>query len=104
MSDSPLDFVCACLAVIEERHKGHITLAHAITHHFSTGLLSTSNSTLIPYLNTDSPFAHGFPSYNLQSSSTAFITQPSINMSNPNDLRSVFEDTSDIEMEDLAVL
>jgi len=32
---------------------------------------------------------------------TAFIAQPSINMSNPDDLRSVFEDPSDIEMEDL---
>jgi len=33
---------------------------------------------------------------------TAFIAQPSINMSNPDDLRSIFEDASDIEMEDLA--
>ena len=32
---------------------------------------------------------------------TAFITQPSINMSNPDDLKSIFEDPSDIEMEDL---
>jgi len=37
-------------------------------HHVSTELLSTSNSTLIPYLNTDSPFIHGFPSFTLQSS------------------------------------
>jgi len=33
---------------------------------------------------------------------TAFITQPSINMSNPDDLKSIFEDPSDIEMEDLS--
>src|SRR5882724_7621115 len=33
---------------------------------------------------------------------TAFITQPLINMSNPDDLRSVFKDPSDLEMEDLA--
>jgi len=32
---------------------------------------------------------------------TAFIAQPSINMSNPDDLKSVFEDSSDIKMEDL---
>jgi len=32
---------------------------------------------------------------------TAFITQPLINMSNPDGLRSIFEDSSDIEMEDL---
>jgi len=64
-------------------------------------LLSTSNSALIPYSNTDSPFTHGFPPYNLQSSSTAFIALSFINMSNPDDLKSVFEDTSDIEMKDL---
>jgi len=33
---------------------------------------------------------------------TAFIKQPSINMSNPGALRSIFEDPLDIEMEDLA--
>jgi len=32
---------------------------------------------------------------------TAFITQPSINMSNPDDLKSIFEEPSDIKMEDL---
>src|SRR5882724_12386417 len=33
---------------------------------------------------------------------TAFITLPSINMSNPDALRSIFEDPSDLEMDDLA--
>jgi len=33
---------------------------------------------------------------------TAFITQPSINMSNQDDLKSIFKDSSDIEMEDLS--
>src|SRR5882724_4339430 len=33
---------------------------------------------------------------------TAFIAQPSINMSNPDDLKSIFEDSSDIEMEDIS--
>src|SRR5882724_1640095 len=33
---------------------------------------------------------------------TAFITQPSINMYNPDDSKSIFEDSSDIEMEDLS--
>jgi len=32
----------------------------------------------------------------------AFIAQPSINMSNPDGLKSVFEDSSDIEMKDLS--
>src|SRR5882724_1778404 len=32
---------------------------------------------------------------------TTFIAQPSINMSNPDDLKSVFEDSSDIEMEEV---
>jgi len=31
---------------------------------------------------------------------TAFITQPLINMSNPDDLKSIFEDPADIEIED----
>jgi len=39
-----------------------------------------------------SPYDHHF---------TAFIAQPSINMSNPDDLKSIFKDPSDIEMEDL---
>jgi len=32
----------------------------------------------------------------------AFIAQPSINMSNPVDLKSIFEDPSDIEMDNLS--
>jgi len=65
-------------------------------------LFSTSNSMLIPYLNTDSPFIHEFHSFTYDHHQTAFFAQPSINMSNPDDLRSIFEDPLDLEMEDLA--
>src|SRR5882724_3335492 len=51
------------------------------THHFSTELLSTFNSVLIPYLNTDSPFVHGFLSFTLQSSSNSLHHMATINMS-----------------------
>src|SRR5882724_10663202 len=70
------------------------------THHFSMELLSTSDSTLIPYLNTDPQFIYGFLSFTLSSSSNSL--HHTINMSNPDDLKSVFEDPSDIEMEDLS--
>src|SRR5882724_2191620 len=36
----------------------------SITHQFSMELCSTSNSVLITYLNTDTPFIYGFPSFN----------------------------------------
>src|SRR5882724_8851380 len=52
-------------------HRGVVITQHGITHHFSMELLSTSKSALIPYLNTDSPFVHGFPSFTLQSSSNS---------------------------------
>ena len=29
MADPPLDMVLACLAIVEERRQGHISLAHA---------------------------------------------------------------------------
>src|SRR5882724_551898 len=40
-------------------------------HHFSTELLSTSDSALFPYLNTDPPFIHGFLSFTLRSTSNS---------------------------------
>ena len=46
---------------------------------------------LSPYLNTDSPFSHGFPSYNLWPSTTAFVAQPSINNFLPRCPQVVFE-------------
>jgi len=58
---------------------------------------------LITYLNTDTPFIYGFPSFNptiiIQ---TAYIALPLIIMSNPDALKSIFEDALDLEMEDLA--
>jgi len=66
----------------------------SIMHHFSTELLSTSNSVLIPYLNTNSPFAMDFhltPTIIIHS----LVKQPSSTMSNPDDLNSVFKDTYD---------
>jgi len=73
-----------------------------VLYHFSTELLSTSDSTLIPYLNTDSPFVHGFLSFTLWSS----VEQPSLHSHQsicPIQMtsKSVFEDSSDIKMEDL---
>jgi len=65
-------------------------------------LLSTSDSMLIPYLNTDSPLSMDFCLSPYDHHQTAFIAQPSINMSNPDDLKSVFNDPSGIEIEDLS--
>jgi len=65
-------------------------------------LLSTSDSMLIPYLYTDSPLVMDFCLSPYDHHQTAFITQPLINMSNPDNLRSIFEDPLDLEMEDLA--
>src|SRR5882724_3705806 len=75
---------------------------HAITHHSSMELLSTSDSTLIAIFKHQLPLVHGFPSFTYDHHQTAFIAQPLINMSNPDDLKSLFEDPSDIEMEDLS--
>src|SRR5882724_13343819 len=42
--------------------------AGSITHHFSMELHSISDSMLITYLNTNTPFIHGFPSFTQGSS------------------------------------
>src|SRR5882724_2860282 len=55
---------------------------------------------LSPYLNTDSLFVHGFPSFIQQSSSEQPSAIALIIMSNPDALRSVFEDPTDLEMDD----
>jgi len=75
-----------------------ILVGHIIMHHFSMELVQLLTPHL--YLNTDSPFVHGFPYLPYNHHWIAFITQPSINMSNPDDITSIFEDSSDIEMED----
>src|SRR5882724_1175500 len=58
----------SCWVALREPLATQIGKGQLITLHFSTNLLSTSESALIPYLNTDSPFIHGFPSFTLQSS------------------------------------
>jgi len=62
-------------------------------HHFSMELLSTSDFPIHPWISIFHPMII---------IEQAFITLPLINMSNPDDLKSIFEDPSDIEMEDLS--
>jgi len=64
-----------CLAVFLVHTLFTPTLAPiTITHQFSMELLTTSNSVLIPYLNTDTPFIYGFPSFTIWTS----FEQPSL--------------------------
>jgi len=72
-------------------------------HHLSTELFSISDSMLIPIFKHQIPIHPWIsvfhPKYHHW---TAFIAQQSINMSNSHDLKSIFEDPSDIKMEYLS--
>jgi len=76
-------------------HRYHTSFQHRITFNFQ---LHT-----YPLFKHWLPFVHGFsilqPTIIIEQPT---LHQPSINMSNQDDLRSVFEDPSDLEMEDLA--
>ena len=77
---------------------GKVTMCYH--HHFSPELRSISNSALLTYLNTDTPSVHGFPSFNSTIIIwTAYFALPSIIMSNPDALKSVFKAPLELEME-----
>src|SRR5882724_1317523 len=72
-----------------------------IMQHFGMKLLSTSDPVLIPSIKTPTPLRSGFPSSSQPSSSNKQPRTAFVHMPHPETNKSIFEDPSDIEMDEL---
>src|SRR5882672_7819438 len=77
-----------------------VALSHSISAQNHIQLLTHAPP---KYLNTDSPTNQNSHLSPQDHNQTVYVPQPSIIIKNPNDIKSFFEDPSDIEMDDFSL-